>query len=175
MRYLGKIRGKTGLLSCSTIVRTSTSHWNATLLPITLSSDLGCLLGTCRIQIWSKLRNRLRTITTLVIIGQKWVIIYVSSCCTGTNYYYSVYIKYLNMYTQEQQDRVETALVDWSDSDRCLAAIAWASCCLFLFSVEQCLAAFAWASCCLLFIITSGTSESRFHNFYLVTITIFSV
>jgi len=73
VRYLGKIRGKTGLLSCSTIVRTSTSHWNATLLPITLSPGLGCLLGTCRIQIWSKLRNRLRTITTLVIIGQKWV------------------------------------------------------------------------------------------------------
>ena len=24
-----------------------------------------------------------------------------SSCCTGTNYYYSVYIKYLNMNTQE--------------------------------------------------------------------------
>ena len=42
---------------------------------------------------------------------------------------------------------METALlVDRSDSDRCLAAIAWASCCLF--SVEQCLAAFAWASCC---------------------------
>ena len=74
MRYLGKIRGKTGLLSCSTIVRTSTSHWNATLLPITLSPGLGCLLDTCRIQTWSKLRNRLRTITTLVIVGQKWVI-----------------------------------------------------------------------------------------------------
>jgi len=29
------------------------SHWNATLLPITLSPGLGCLLGTCRIQIWS--------------------------------------------------------------------------------------------------------------------------
>jgi len=54
--------------------------------------------------------------------------------------------------------------IDWSNSDRYLAAIAWASCCLF--SVEQCLdlAAFAWASCCLVFIITSGTSESRFHN-----------
>jgi len=51
MRYLGKIRGKTGLLSCSTIVRMLTSHWNATLLPITLSPGLGCLLGTCRIQI----------------------------------------------------------------------------------------------------------------------------
>ena len=38
-------------------------------------------------------------------------------------------------------------------------------------SVEQCLAAFAWASCCLIFIITSGTSESRFH-IYLNTITI---
>ena len=74
MRYLSKIRGKTGLLSCSTIVRTSTSHWNATLLPITLSPGLGCLLDTCRIQTWSKLRNRLRTITTLVIVGQKWVI-----------------------------------------------------------------------------------------------------
>ena len=48
---------------------------------------------------------------------------------------------------KRQQYRVETALlVDRSDSDRCLAAIAWASCCLF--SVEQCLAAFAWASCC---------------------------
>ena len=63
--------------------------------------------------------------------------------------------------------------IDRSDSDRCLATIAWASCCLF--SVEQCLAAFAWASCCLLFIITSGTSKSRFHNFYLITITILSV
>jgi len=30
---------------------------------------------------------------------------------------------------------------------------------------------FCLASCCLLFIITSGMSESRFHNFYLVTIT----
>jgi len=87
---------------------------------------------------------------------------YVSSCCTGTNYYCSVYIKYLNMNKQEaimcphvvqawiniavctsnistwmhkrqqyrvnmntQQYRVETALlVDRSDSDRCLAAIA---------------------------------------------------
>ena len=44
------------------------------LLPITLSPGLGCLLGTCNIQIWSKLRNRLRTITTLVIVGQKWII-----------------------------------------------------------------------------------------------------
>ena len=44
------------------------------LLPITLSPGLGCLLGTYRIQIWSKLRNRLRTITTVVIVGQKWVI-----------------------------------------------------------------------------------------------------
>ena len=33
----------------------------------------------------------------------------------------------------------------------------------FLLSV-LCLAAFAWASCCFLFIITSGMSESRFHN-----------
>ena len=61
---------------------------------------------------------------------------------------------------------VETALlVDWSDLDLCLAATAWASCCLF--SVEQCLATFAWASCCLLFIITSGTSEPRFLKKYL--------
>jgi len=70
--------------------------------------------------------------------------------------------------------QVETALlVDWSDSDRCLAAIAWASCCLF--SLEQCLAAFAWASCCLLFIIISGTSDSTFpeDTIYLNTITIF--
>ena len=96
MRYLGKIRGKPGLLSCSTIVRTS--HWNATLLPVTLSPGLGCLLGTYRIQI--KLRNRLRTITTLVHPRPK-VGNYVSSCCTGINYYYSVYIKYLNMNTQE--------------------------------------------------------------------------
>ena len=52
---------------------------------------------------------------------------------------HSVYIKYLNMNTQEQQYRVETALlVDRSDTDRCLAAIARG-----LFSVEQCLAAFA--------------------------------
>jgi len=43
------------LQRCSTIVRTS--HWNATLLPITLSQGLGCLLGTYKIQIWSKLRN----------------------------------------------------------------------------------------------------------------------
>ena len=47
MRYHGKIRGKPGLLSCSTITRTS--HWNATLLPVTLSLSLGCLLGTYRI------------------------------------------------------------------------------------------------------------------------------
>ena len=79
MRYFSKIRGKPGLLSCSTIVRTS--HWNTTLLPITLSLGLGCLLGTYRIQIWSKLRHRLRTITTLVHHSN-----YVSSCCTGTKY-----------------------------------------------------------------------------------------
>jgi len=47
MRYLGKIRGKPGLFSCSTIVRTS--HWNDTLLPITLSPGLVCLVGTYRI------------------------------------------------------------------------------------------------------------------------------
>jgi len=45
------------------------------------------------------------------------------------------------MNTQEQQMLIipsETALlVDQSDSDWCLAAIAWASCCLF--SVEQCM------------------------------------
>ena len=100
-------RGKTGLLSCSTIMRTSTSHWYATLLlPITLSPGLGCLLGTCRIQIWSKLRNRLRTIATLVIVGQKWVIMcphvvqarITITVCTS---------KYLNMNTQEQQYRME--------------------------------------------------------------------
>jgi len=173
MRYPGKIRGKPGLLPCSTIVRTS--HWNATLLPITLSSGLGCLVGTYRIEIWITLRNRLRTITMLVHhrpnVGN-----YVSSCCTGMNYYYTVYLKYLNMNTQQQQmfDYTEwklPLLVDQSDSDRCLAAIAWASCCLV--SVEQCLAAFAWASCCLLFIITFGTSESCFHNIYFNTITIF--
>jgi len=28
---------------------------------------------------------------------------YVSSCCAGMNYYYTVYLKYLNMNTQEQQ------------------------------------------------------------------------
>jgi len=40
--------------------------------------------------------------------------------------------------------RVETALlVNQSNSDRRLAAIAWASCCLF--SVEQRLATFVWA------------------------------
>ena len=98
----------------------------------------------------------------LVIVGQKWVRNYVSSCCTDTNYYYSVYIKYLNMNTQEAtipsgNYRLTAALlVDRSDSDRCLAGIAWASCCLF--SVEECLAAFAWASCCVLSMITSGTS-----------------
>ena len=78
MRYLGKIRGKPGLLSCSTIVKTS--HWTATLLPITLSLGLGCLLGTYRIQSWSKLRNRLdnwRPLQYLYIIGQKWVCIHV--------------------------------------------------------------------------------------------------
>ena len=93
---------------------TSTSHWNATLLPITLSPGMGCLLGTCRMQIWSKLgkhmvqnsalhqlwskfRNRLRTITTLVIVGQKWVIM----CPRVVQARTSVYIKYLNMNTQE--------------------------------------------------------------------------
>ena len=162
MRYLGKIRGKPGLLSCSTIVRTS--HWNATLLPITLSPGLGCLLGTYRIQIWSKLRNRLRTITTLVIVGQKWVIM----CPHVVQARITITVCTSNIWTwihKRQQYRVETALlVDRSDSDWCLAAIAWASCCLF--SVEQCLAAFAWASCCLLFIITSGTSEPRFLKIY---------
>ena len=53
------------------------------LLPITLSPGLGCLLGTYRIQIWSKLRNRLRTITAVVHRRPK-VGNYVSSCCTGT-------------------------------------------------------------------------------------------
>jgi len=162
MRYLGKIRGKTGLLSCSTIVRTSTSHWNATPLPITLSPGLGCLLGTCRIQIWSKLRNRLRTITTLVIVGQKWVIM-----CPML-YRHELLLQCVHQIFEHEYTRTKipngTALpVDRSYSDRCLAAIAWASCCLF--SVEQCLAAFARESCCLLFIITSGTSQSRFHNF----------
>jgi len=91
-----------------------------------------------------------------------------------TNYYYSVYIKYLTMNTQEATIPSGNCTPGrQSDSDRCLAAIAWASC--YLFSVEQCLAAFAWASCYVLFIITSGTSESRFHNFYLITFTIFSV
>ena len=186
MRYPGKIRGKPGLLPCSTIVRTS--HWNATLLPITLSPGLGCLLGTCRIQIWSKLgkhtvqnsasrqlwsklRNRLRTITMLVIVGQKWVIM----CPHVVQARITITVCTSNIWTwihKRQQYRVETALlVDRSDSDWCLAAIAWASCCLF--SVEQCLAAFAWASCCLLFIITFGTSESCFHNIYFNTITIF--
>jgi len=42
---------KPGLLSCSTIVRMS--HWSATLLPITLSPGLGCLVCTYSIQIWS--------------------------------------------------------------------------------------------------------------------------
>ena len=88
-----------GLLSCSTIMRTS--HWNATLLRITLSLGLGYLLGTYRIQIWSKLRNRLRT-TTMLVHRRTKVSNYVSSC-TGTNYYYSVYLKYLKMNTQEQQ------------------------------------------------------------------------
>jgi len=92
-------------------MRTSTSHWNATLLPITLSPGPGCILGTCRIQIWSKLgkhmvrnsashqllRNRLRTITTLDIVGQKWVIM----CPHVLQAQTSVYIKYLNMNTQE--------------------------------------------------------------------------
>ena len=72
------------------------------LLPTTVSPGLGCLLGTYRIQTWSKLRNRLRTITTLVHRRPK-VGNYVSSCCTCTHYYYTVYLKYLNMNTQEQQ------------------------------------------------------------------------
>jgi len=65
---------KTGLLSRSTIVKTS--HWNATLLPITLSPGLACLLGTYGIQIWSKLGNRLslwRPLQCLNIVGHKWV------------------------------------------------------------------------------------------------------
>ena len=38
---------------------------------------------------------------------------YVSSCCTGTNYYYSVYIKYLNMNKQEaiKRPHVEQARI----------------------------------------------------------------
>jgi len=40
---------------------------------------------------------------------------YVSSCCTGTNYYSSVYLKYLNMNKQEQQmfDYTEWKLHFW--------------------------------------------------------------
>ena len=114
---------------------------DATLLPITLSPGLGCLLGTCRIQIWSKLRNWLRTIATLAIVGQKWVIM----CPHVVQARITITVCTSNIWTwihKRQQYWVETALL----VDRCLAAIAWAFCCLF--SVEQCLAAFAWASCC---------------------------
>jgi len=44
----------------------------------------------------------LRTITTLVHHRPK-VGNYVSTCCKDTNYYYSVYLKYLNPNTQGQQ------------------------------------------------------------------------
>jgi len=160
MRYLGKIRGKPGLLSCSTIVRAS--HWNATLLPITLSLGLCCLLGTYRIQIWSKLRNRLRTITMLVHRRPKVVIM-----CPHV--------------VQAQITTTVCTLNIWAwihKSNKCLI-IPSGNCTPgrperlrlvfsrhslgFLLSL-LCLAAFAWASCCFLFIITSGTSESRFHN-----------
>ena len=73
-------------------------------------SGSGCLLSTYRKQIWSKLRNGLRTITSLQHRKPK-VGNYVSSCCTGTNYYYSVYLKYLNMNTQEQQLKITS---EWS-------------------------------------------------------------
>jgi len=109
VRYLGKIRGKPGLLSCSTIVRTS--HSNATLLPITLPRVwvVFWALTGYRSEV-----NRLRTITTLVHCRPK-VGNYVSSCSTGMNYYYSVYLKYLNMNTQEQQmfDYTEWKLHSW--------------------------------------------------------------
>ena len=89
---------------------------------------------------------------------------YVSSCCAGMNYYYTVYLKYLNMNTQEQQifDYMSGNCTPgrWSDSDRCLTATAWASCCIF--SEKQHLAAIAWESCCLLFVISSEMSESLF-------------
>ena len=108
MRYLGKIRGKPGLLSCSTIMRTS--HWNATLLPITLSPGLGCLVCTYRIQIWSKLRNRLSLWGPLQRLYITWrlynitirpfhILLALASCCL-------------------------LASASW-------AVIAWASCCLF--------------------------------------------
>ena len=151
-----------GLLSCSTIMRTS--HWNATLLRITLSLGLGYLLGTYRIQIWSKLRNRLRT-TTMLVHRRTKVSNYVSSC-TGTNYYYSVYLKYLKMNTQEQQTFDYTEWNCTSGRPERLRSELSCHSLGFLLSLlcRAMLSAFAWASCCLLFIITSGTSESRLHK-----------
>ena len=137
------------------------------LLPITLSPGLGCLLGTYRIQIWSKQGIGWGPLQHFYIVGQ---------ICVLMLYWHKLLLHCVPQIFEHEYTRatnvwlywVETALlVDRSDSGRCLAAIARASCCLF--SVEQRLAR---ASCCFLIIITSGMSESRFHNIYLNTITI---